>query len=142
MTPDYLEKQLANYQRMLLALAGAVVTLLATAFADIPNHLNPYFPGWFGVWFVLQLAAITPAVVLLLGSEMRKLPFAGRLNTVFGFVAAAWVALVAFGVELAGLISVSPPLLAIFLAGSGVAIGLVYWLLRRSHVNAPEAMFP
>lgn len=142
MTTDYLEKQLVNYQRLLLASIGAAVTLLATAVADMPNHPDMYFPGWFAVWFILQLATITPAVVLLLGSELRKLPFAERLNTIFGYLAVAWVVLIAFGLKVASMIAISLPLLAIFLSGIGVAIGIVYWLLRRSHINAPEAMFP
>ena len=142
MTTDYLEKQLANYKRLLLASIGAAVTLLATAVADIPNHPDMYFPGWFAVWFILQLATVTPAVVLLLGSELRKLAFAERLNTIFGYLAVAWVVLIAFGLKLASMILISLPLLAIFLSGIGVAMGIVYWLLCKSHINAPEAIFP
>jgi hypothetical protein len=50
--------------------------------------------------------------------------------------------LIACGLKVASMIAISLPLLAIFLSGIGVAIGIVYWLLRRSHINAPEAMFP
>ncbi len=142
MTMDYLEKQLASYQRLLLAGTGAAVTLLATAVADIPNHPEIFFPGWYAVWFILQLATIMPAVVLLLGSELRKLPFASRLNTISGFLAIAWVVLAAFGIKLAGMVSISLPVLAICLGGIGAAIAIAHWLLHRSVIDAPEAMFP
>lgn len=142
MTTDYLEKQLANYGRVLLVCIGAAVTLLATAIADMPNHPNMYFPGWYAVWFILQLATITPAVVLLLGSELRKLPFAERLNTIFGYLAVAWIVLVAFGLKIANSGTISWPSLWSFLSGIGIMMGIVYWLLRRKYINAPEATFP
>ena len=142
MNIDHLEDLLANWRRVLLVCVGASITLLATAIADIPNGRNPYFPGWYAVWFILQLAAVTPAIVLVLGSQLRKLPLADRLNTVFSYFAVAWIALVSFGLKLASTIASSLALLTIFLCGTGVALGIVYLLLRRSCVKAPEAMFP
>lgn len=140
MTTDYLEKQLANYKRLLLACIGAAVTLLATAVADMPNHPDMYFPGWYAVWFILQLATITPAVVLLLGSELRKFPFAERLNTIFGYLAVAWLVLVAFGLKIA-YNTMAWIWVWNFLSGIGIVMGIVYWLLRRKYINAPEATF-
>lgn len=142
MTTAYLEQQLATYKHVLLVCIGAAVTLLATAVADMPNHPTLYFPGWYGVWFILQLATITPAVVLLLGTELRKLSFAERLNTIFGYLLAAWIVLVAFGLKIANTDMISWPLLWSFLSGIGITIGIVYWLLRRKYINAPEATFP
>jgi len=140
MTTDYLEKQLANWKRFLLVSIGAAGTLLATAIADIPNHPDMYFPGWYAVWFILQLATFTPAVMLLLGSELRKLPLGERLNTIFGYLAVAWIVLIAFGLKLA-FATVSWPMLWNFLSVIGIVMGIVYWLLRRKYINAPEATF-
>jgi uncharacterized membrane protein len=141
MTTEDLEKKLAKWKSVLLVIIGAGVTLLATAVADIPNHPYMYFPGWYAVWFILQLATFTPAVALLLGSEMRKLPFAERLNTIFGYLAVAWIVSIAFVLKLA-FNSYSWPLLWTLLSVLGIVIGIAYWLLRRKYVNAPEAKFP
>ena len=104
---DHLEELLASWKRVLLVCLGASVTLLATAIADIPNNPNPYFPGWYGVWFILQLATVTPALVLVFGSQLRKLPLAERLHTVFGYLVVAWIVLVSLGLKLACTITIS-----------------------------------
>jgi magnesium-transporting ATPase (P-type) len=142
MTTEYLEKQLANYKQVLLASLGAAVTLLATAIADMPNRPAMYFPGWYAVWFVLLLATFTPAVILLAGSEWRKLPFAERLNTIFGYLAATWIVLVAFGLKSNNAGAISWPTWWSFLSGIGIVMGIVYWFLRRRYLNSPEAIFP
>lgn len=139
MTIDYLEKQLANWKQLLWVSIGAGSTLLATAIADIPNHPNMFFPGWYGVWFFLQLATFTPAVVLLFGSAFRELPIAARLNTIFGYLAVAWMVFIAFGVKLANIAMIS--WLLYFLGVFGIVMGLVYWFLRMKYIDAPEATF-
>jgi hypothetical protein len=142
MTTEYLEKQLAIWKQWLLVSTGASVTLLATAIADFPNRPNPFFPGWFGLGFLLLLNTVTPGIVLLLGSAWRKLPIGARLNAIFGYFAMAWVTLIAFWSKAASLFGISIPLLLAFLGGIGIALGIVYLMLRRGHFNKPEAMFP
>jgi hypothetical protein len=139
-TIEYLEKVLVNWKRILLVNVGASITLLATAIADIPNHPNPFFPGWYGVWFILQLATTIPVLVLVLSGRMRKLSLAERLDTIFGFCLAAWIALISFGLKSQDLISNS--FLSLSYCGVGIALGMIYWLLRRRCVSAPEATFP
>lgn len=139
MTIDYLEKQLANWKQLLLVSIGAGGTLLATAIADIPNHLNTFFPGWYGVWFILELATFTPAIVLLFGGALRELPIAARLNTIFGYLAVAWLILIAFGLKLSDIVTVS--WLWYSLSVIGIVMGMVYWFLRMKYIDAPEATF-
>jgi len=142
MSPEYLERQLAVYQRLLLAVLGAAVTLLATAVADLPNNPTLYFPGWYAVWFILQLASLLPGAVLLGGGAFRSLPLAQRLDTGFGFLALTWIVLAALGLKLAGTLAVPWLALGAVLGGLALALGLAYALLRRRHVSQPEAMFP
>jgi hypothetical protein len=142
MTIEDLEKLLAKYQHMLLVTAGAGVTLLATAVADLPNHPQMYFPGWYAVWFILQLATVIPVAVLLLGNGFVQLPFAERLNTIAGYSAVAWIVLAASGLRVANTGAISFLWLWVFLGCLGIALSLVYWLLRRRLIHSPEANFP
>ena len=135
MTIVHLEKQLISWQKLLLVHVGSSVTLLATAIADIPNQSDTYFPGWHALWFILQLATIIPAAVLVLGIRWRKLPFHLRVNKIFGYLGIGWITLVAMGVKLAS--SISAPLV-----GIGVVLGMLYWLLRKKHLDSPESLFP
>ena len=75
MAIDSLENNLANFKRVLLIWVGAVVTLLAVAIGDIPNYHSPFFPGWYGVWLIIQVGTISPSIMLLFGSGFKKLPF-------------------------------------------------------------------
>jgi hypothetical protein len=91
MTLNDPDKQLLEvWKHFMWVSVGASVTLLATAAAEIPNtRYEAYFPGWYAVWFILQVA-ITPAgLALLIGKTWRTLPLSYRLNTAFGFLAAA-----------------------------------------------------
>ena len=121
---------------------GASISLLATAIVDIPNQHDVYIPGWYAVWFIIQLATITPPVVLTLGSVWRNLPFHLRINTIFGYFVVGWITLLAVGVKLASGSAISLLELAFFLTGIGVVIGILYWLLRRGYLDSPESLFP
>ncbi len=160
MTTDDLEKKLDAYKRAYLLWLGAVLTLLAVAIADIPNSRAPYtMPGWYGVWFIAQAWTVFTALRLWFGPEFRKFPFSERIGTVFSYVFAGWIALVAFGVKwvmmfypaadggywsyLGNVISAGA-FWQMFLpiGGIGAVIGITYWLLKRKLVNSPEVMFP
>jgi hypothetical protein len=139
MSIDYLEKQLAHWKQLLLVCIGAGGTLLASAIADIPNHANMNFPGWYGVWLILQLATITPAVLLLLGSAIRELPIAARLNTIFGYLTVTWMVLIAFGLKLSNIVTIT--WMWYFLGIFGSVMGIVYWVLRMKYIDTDEATF-
>ncbi len=100
MATDSLENNLANFKRILLIWIGAVVTLLIVAIADIPNFQSPYFPGWYGIWLIIQVGTISPSIMLIIGSGFRKLPFPERFNTLFAYLVVSWVALVAFAIKI------------------------------------------
>lgn len=142
MTIEYLEKQLALYKLVMVGCVGGGLTLLATALADLPNHYAINYLGWYGVWLILLLATISPAVALLVGSEFRRLPFADRLNTVFGFLFAAWLVLLGFSIKTANT-GFTPWAPVLWFSGIvGAALGIAYWLVRRKYLNAPELSFP
>jgi hypothetical protein len=99
MPTDSLENNLAKFKRVLLIWVGAVATLLAVAIGDIPNSHSPCFPGWYGVWIVVQVGTITPAIMLLFGSGFGRLPLPERLNPLFAYLFVRWIALVACVIE-------------------------------------------
>jgi hypothetical protein len=141
MTTENIETLLEHWKKCLLVNAGAGAALLAATAADIPNLPGISFPGWFGVWFVLQLASLTPAAILLISRVYRKLPFAERMNTVFGYTAVAWIELFAFGLKVT--FSTGPwPVFWNLISIAGLGLGILFFILRRKYVNAPEAMFP
>ncbi len=146
MTQDQLEKQLAKWKQVLLAYAGAAVTLLVIALVELPaitiarNYDSALqIDGWYGVWLVLELGCIAPGFMLLLAPSWRALPRALRLNPGFGFLACAWAALLAFDIRIAGL-GVSR-YFHFAVAGLGVALLVTYLLLKRK-MGVGEELFP
>jgi hypothetical protein len=158
MPTDSSESNLAKFKRVLLIWVGAAITLLAVAIADIPNNHSPLFPGWYGVWIVVQVGTITPAIMLLVGSGFRKLPLQERLNPLFAYLVASWIALVACVIKSGMFFRMNIPTYFGFANGTGItftltqlyviagiigaAIGIAYWILQRKYISSPEAMFP
>jgi hypothetical protein len=70
------------------------------------------------------------------------MPLPERLNTIFGFLAAAWMTLLSLSLKLPGRISIDGSQPALFLVGIGVVLGLMYRRLHHRCRNAPEEMFP
>jgi hypothetical protein len=158
MSTNALENNLANFKRVLLIWVGAVATLLAVAIAEIPNSYSPYFPGWYGVWVIIQVGTISPSIILLFGSGSRKLPFTERLKIIFAYLVLGWIALVAcviksgmffhmniptyFGFSNGIGITITLTQLYVFIGIVGASIGIAYWILQRKYITSPEAMFP
>ena len=142
MIPENLERQLENWKRVLWMSIGASVTLFTTAVADIPNHVDVYFPGWFGVWFILQLGTTPAGFAILMGKGWRPLPLSDRLNTGFGFLAVAWIVLIAFVIKAVQTLTTTLDVWIFLGVSLGFILGLSYLRLRRAHVNTPEEMFP
>ena len=136
---DSLEKKLMLWKQILFIVLGASITLLATGVGELPMG-NPFFPGWYAVWFVIQLAAILPGFVLLLGKHWVKLPLKERLNTIFGYFAVAWIVFLAFGVR-----SLVLPLPGSYWWIAGLALVMIagsYGWLYRKLFHTPEEIFP
>jgi hypothetical protein len=158
MATDSIENNLANFKSVLLIWVGAVVTLLAVAISDIPNMHSPYFPGWYGVWLIIQMGTISPSIMLLFGSGFRKLPFPERLNTIFAYLVVSWIALVAFVIKSGTFlrmnistyfgfaypigITITLTQLYEFVGILGASIGIAYLILQRKYITSPEAKFP
>lgn len=146
MTREQLEKQLAKWKQVLLAYAGAAVTLLVIALVELPAialarsyDTALQIDGWYGVWLVLELGCIAPGFMLLLAPSWRKLPRALRLNPGFGFLACAWAALLAFDIRTTGL--ALPVAFHFVVAGLGVILLVTYLLLKRK-MGVGEELFP
>ena len=146
MSRDQLEKQLAKWKNVLLAYAGAAVTLLVIALVELPainfarsENNALLIDGWYAVWLVLELGCIAPGFMLLLAPSWRALPRALRFNPGFGFLACAWVALLAFDLRTTGL--ALPVAFHFVVAGLGVILLVTYLLLKRK-MGVGEELFP
>ncbi len=146
MSREQLEKQLAKWKNLLLAYAGAAVTLLVIALVELPaiTIARSYdsalqIDGWYGVWLVLELGCLAPGFMLLLAPSWRKLPRALRLNPGFGFLACAWTAWLALDMRIAGMDV--PPAFHFVVAGLGAALLVSYLLLKRK-LGVGEELFP
>ncbi|HLO18591.1 MAG TPA: hypothetical protein VK206_27415 [Anaerolineales bacterium] len=135
---DSLNKRFRIWQHILFINIGASIALLATGVADLPNISSPYFPGWYGVWFVVQLASFLPGFVLLFGKHWVQLPLRERLTTIFGYFAVAWITWLPAAIR-AGTPSLY--IIRLFLSGC-VIIAIGYRWLRRKSVETPSEMFP
>jgi len=59
---DILQKRLEIWKHILFILVGASSTLLLQAILNYQESGRLVFPtSWYGVWFVVQLAAFLPA---------------------------------------------------------------------------------
>ncbi len=136
MTTEYLEQQLAKWQRVLLLLAGAGGMMAASTFGIVDVYTFSY--GWVMAWVVLQLGSVPIGVLMLFGREWRRLPLRQRLTTAFGFLGSGWLGWLAIGFRLAG---ESPMALGVIVL-AGAMLVAVYSLLRRARRASPEEIFP
>lgn len=82
METEQLEKQLSIWNRLLHAVLGSSITILASSFEEL-----------FGVvWLVLQVVVTSAAFFLLWGRRWRTLPLSKeRANIIFGYLIASWL---------------------------------------------------
>lgn len=149
MLTENLEKQLATLQKWLLIACGAAATFLALAISDIPNRGMAYFPSWFPVWLIVQLAVTPMGIALLHGKTWRQLPFAARKKTAFGYLLVSWVTVFAFGLKMVSEIPFYSfwdgfVCFMMVVGGFGVIfLILAYLAIRRERPVSPgEEMFP
>jgi hypothetical protein len=134
-----LKKGLETWKYFLFINIGASITLLATGLAELPNLSKSYFPGWYGVWFVVQLASLLPGFILLLGKHWIQIPLRDRLHTIFGYFVITLVNVLSIGLRMDPK-SANP--LNFFLLGCVLTIGFCYWWLRRKSLGIQNEMFP
>lgn len=142
---EILEKQLAQWEKVLYGYCGVALTLMLIALIELPDRIvnaaqNHYVSvdGWLGLWFILEIAALTPGLILLLAHPWRLLPLARRLPVGFGYLAVAWLGMLAFDLHLVTFLPVSYHIVVFALAA--VLSGL-YQLLRRNP-QRKEELFP
>jgi hypothetical protein len=137
---NLLEKRLAVWTRILFIIMGASITLFIQAV--LGYQLSPillFQPAWYGVWFIVELAAFLPGFVLLWGKHWMQLPLRQRLNTIFGYFAVAWFNLLLVGI---GMGRTAPVSFNYFLLGSAIAITAGYWWLHRKCIGTRNEIFP
>jgi hypothetical protein len=139
MNIDNLQKRLEIWKRILFMNIGASVILILQAVLIYQDTRSLMFgTSWYGVWFVVQLAAFLPGFVLLWGKHWMQIPLRERLNTIFGYFAIAWFTLLPIGLRVGRYESRS---LNFVLLGCAIAIAISYWSLRRKSMETQE-MFP
>ena len=114
--------------------------------ANIPDHYvyvqTAYnfllSPERYWLWLIVELAALTPAAILVFHPAWRKIALAKRLDLIFGYLLAGWVTLLSLGAQN----SLNAPngyntLVVVYL----LALGLGYWQLRKRQARTEE-VFP
>ena len=145
MTIEQLELRLEKWKRYVWFSLGASAYMLLSAAVDAllvlrqpdPNRSVPRLI----VWILIECAVVSPAVLLTLGREWRKMPITLRLNTIFGSLAASCMAIVPFGWRLQLMINF-PGDIPLLLLIVGVLLAGMFFYLRNKLETASESMFP
>lgn len=98
--------------------------------------------GWYLAWIIFQTVTLIPLVLLLAGTELRKLHITVRLKTIFGYLTRAWLVYFAFRLRFAFSEGIAWPGVVIRLSIISIVLGVIYWLLCRRYADKPETMFP
>lgn len=141
---ETLEQQLEKWKKTLLIYLGAGMTLLLVALIDLPAQMlqarsNHFImvDGWYGLWFILLIACLTPGVLLLATPRWRQAQLEDRVPTGFGFLGVAWLVMLGFSMHTSTLL---PTVFHFLIFALGVMLAVVYLLLRRR--PRKEEMFP
>ena len=151
---ETLEEQLEKWKKAWLIFLGAGSALFLTALIDFPARIYEYrsnasileirgtgsmlVDGWFGVWFILLIACLTPGILLLLAPRWRKSQLEQRAATGYGFLGVAWLLMAGFSLRM----NVMLPALGHFVILTwGPLLAVILLLLRRAQPRKEE-MFP
>ncbi len=142
-----LYKQMKTLRDLLLIFSGAAFVLLGTSFeqgittqqtaAGFPMTALP-ITGWFGVWFILQIASLFFALLLAVGNGWKDMPFEEKTNLFFSYLAVGWVGFLAFVLRLAVILSSAWHIAAGLLG----AVLLTAYLIVRSRQKKMLDVFP
>ena len=140
MDMNTLQKRLDIWKHVLFINIGASITLFVQAVLQYQESRNLIFEmSWYGVWFVVQLAAFLPGFVLLWGKHWMQIPLLERLNTIFGYFAVAWFTFLPVGLKVDPYSSKTFNFLWL---GFAVALAIGYWWLRRKSLGLQNEIFP
>lgn len=135
-----LQKRLEIWKRILFINIGASFTLFVQAVLNYQISRSLVFQvSWYGVWFIVELAAFLPGFVLLWGKHWMQLPLHQRLNTIFGYFAVAWFTILPVGIKLGQYTTKS---FNFILLGCAIAIAVGYWWLHRKSIETQTEIFP
>ncbi len=101
---EQMEIHLEKWKRFVWICFGASTAQILAAAADL--IFNPrragmeQYSSWLLVWILIQIAAVTPAILLTASREWRKVPMSIRFKIIFGSLSASWIALCSFGLRL------------------------------------------
>lgn len=135
-----LQKRLEVWKRILFITIGASLTLFVQAMLHYQESQSLiYDMSWYGVWFIVQLAAFLPGFVLLWGKHWMQIPLLERLNTIFGYFAVTWFNLLSVGFRIDPYSSKAFNFLWL---GCVIALAVGYLWLRRKSLEISNEMFP
>ncbi|NMB67162.1 MAG: hypothetical protein GYA20_00175 [Chloroflexi bacterium] len=138
---ETLEVQLQKWRKILLVFLGAGATLFLMALVDFPARMatlrqdgNTLVDGWFGIWFLLLIASLTPAILLLM-PRWRKSQLEQRAATGYGFLGVAWLLMAGFSLRM----NVLLPAIGHFIFLTwGPLLAVILLLLRRTPQRKEE----
>jgi hypothetical protein len=154
MNIEQMEQHLEKWKCAAYFSLGASCAMLLAALADfIQGNQRPETPQyliWLGVWVVIEGLAVLPAVYLTLTRDWRKVPAFIRCNTIFVFLAAAWVAMIPLGLKIQAVMMSEPDGtvfprfsdVVLFLLVVGSILVVLFFRFRRENVTGSESLFP
>jgi hypothetical protein len=154
MNIEQMEQQLEKWKRAACFSLGASCAILLAAFTDVIQGNQKPDPRqyiiWLGVWALIEGLAVFPAVYLTLTRDWRKVPVFIRCNSIFAFLAAAWIAMIPLGLKIKAVMMSEPDgtvfpqfsdvLLFLLVVGSVLAV--LFFRFRKENITGPESLFP
>lgn len=138
---EQLEKQFQAWNRFMWMVLGAAMTLVLVSLGNLVYGTDwPGFGNYVGgIWASLQLLTTLPGLYLLWGRRWKPASLSDRINTVFGYFVASWLALLSFGF----MTETTPATDYYFLlVGSAILIAFGYiWALKKTSIPRDE-IFP
>ena len=148
MTSDTLNKRLEQIKLLLAAFASATLVLILIALGDMQINNQRYMldeiqalDAWFGIWFVLQIGAPAPGVLLLVSRAWREVEQGQRIRLAFGFFLLFWLLLLGFYLRHMEPLGIAGGTLVAVLVILGVILLGSYLFARRAQPKSEE-MFP
>ena len=135
-----------NFKKLLIFISGAAATLFLIALAEAaarwkiigaqPAYVN--IDGWYGIWFILEIASLAAGLALLFSPRWKEVPSRLRLNPILAAFGIAWLLLLALALKLS--LNLSSPFHFV-VAGLGCAL-LVAALITYTRTHRAEELFP
>ena len=146
------ESKFELWARWLSVLGGALLVLLGLALTNPPKQTDLITSGgwnWYLMWVLIQVLALSLAILFLIRREWRHLIFRERLNLVYSYFGIEWLlfATVYFKLYSDGEVSelfagVNGLFLLAIIIAVTLALPITYFVFHSNQSNAPEEIFP